>query len=570
MVSVTSEVMGKGSFQGAPARSARSDSGRAAGIDSFSGLVDCNTAAGSRDNRSSDTAGAKRRADDPKVASGNRSRDNAPAPDNKPRNDRETAGNVTDNADQDVNAEAGRRAKSKTVSPKSDAPKPDEVKPEAKSASGDSAATTDQTDAKPDGKTEVIANALAIAIPVPAATAETASASDKATAPLAIAAAAIAATATFTSAAEAGTGIVTGTRTGPGQSAGVSSSSGPSTGIGVSAGTGVGTSPTPMATTPAAKADSASIDAAAAVSEAVTVQAASTDTAVTSGITLAASAAAPSGPSKVATQPEAQTIANNSPAASDEQGGKASTAAAPTAPGSIVPAVTPKVEEVADKPKVENGIVDAAKADVADLSASTSSIKVVSIGHLPATDAGQPLANAPSNSLPAAGAFQTQPPANSNAPAPAPLLNVTAATNVAVPLSGLAMEIAASAHGGKSRFEIRLDPAELGRIDVRIDVDRNGRITSHLTVERPETLSMLRQDASQLQRALDNAGLSTGNSGLQFSLRDQSSQGQNDGNPSSPNAHRLIVSEEDSIPAVAAGRSYGRMLGSSSGVDIRV
>ena len=86
--------------------------------------------------------------------------------------------------------------------------------------------------------------------------------------------------------------------------------------------------------------------------------------------------------------------------------------------------------------------------------------------------------------------------------------------SAAVPLSGLAMEIAASAKSGKSRFEIRLDPAELGRIDVRIDVDRNGQVTSHLTVDRPETLSMLRQDANQLQRALDNAGLSTGNGGL--------------------------------------------------------
>jgi flagellar hook-length control protein FliK len=96
------------------------------------------------------------------------------------------------------------------------------------------------------------------------------------------------------------------------------------------------------------------------------------------------------------------------------------------------------------------------------------------------------------------------------------------------------MEIAASAKSGKTRFEIRLDPAELGRIDVRIDIDRHGQVTSHLTVERPETLSMLRQDANQLQRALDNAGLSTGNGGLQFSLRDQSSQGQNDGNQSNP------------------------------------
>jgi hypothetical protein len=93
-------------------------------------------------------------------------------------------------------------------------------------------------------------------------------------------------------------------------------------------------------------------------------------------------------------------------------------------------------------------------------------------------------------------------------------------------------------------------------------------VTSHLTVEKPETLSMLRQDAPQLQRALNDAGLSTGNGGLQFSLRDQSSSGQN-GNQPNPNAHRLIVAEEDTVPAAVAG-SYGRLLGASGGVDIRV
>jgi len=137
-----------------------------------------------------------------------------------------------------------------------------------------------------------------------------------------------------------------------------------------------------------------------------------------------------------------------------------------------------------------------------------------------------------------------------------------------VPLSGLAVEIAASVRNGMSRFEIRLDPADLGRIDVRIDVNRNGQVTSHLTVEKPETLSMLRQDAPQLQRALNDAGLSTGDGALQFSLRDQSSSGQN-GNQSNPNAHRLIVADDDNVPAAVAG-TYGRMLSASGGVDIRV
>ncbi|MGY4186943.1 flagellar hook-length control protein FliK [Bradyrhizobium sp. USDA 4459] len=151
-------------------------------------------------------------------------------------------------------------------------------------------------------------------------------------------------------------------------------------------------------------------------------------------------------------------------------------------------------------------------------------------------------------------------------------LTATAANANAVPISGIPVEIAAAARSGKTRFDISLDPVDLGRIDVRINVDRNGQVTSHLTVEKPETLQMLRQDAPQLQRALDDAGLKTGSSGLSFSLRDQNSSGQNTGqnNDNSGNSRRLIISEDDQAPAAPVSRSYGRMLGSSSGVDIRV
>ena len=151
---------------------------------------------------------------------------------------------------------------------------------------------------------------------------------------------------------------------------------------------------------------------------------------------------------------------------------------------------------------------------------------------------------------------------------PAVQINTTLA-NTPVPVSGLAVDIALRAAGGSSRFEIRLDPAELGRIDVRLDVDKHGNVTSHLTVEKPATLDMLRRDAPQLQQALEDAGLKTGDGGLQFSLRDQSS-GRNDDNGSGRNSQRLIISEDDTVPAQVAGRTYGRALGSSSGVDISV
>jgi flagellar hook-length control protein FliK len=222
---------------------------------------------------------------------------------------------------------------------------------------------------------------------------------------------------------------------------------------------------------------------------------------------------------------------------------------------------------MADRQSPGNGPADAANVDASASSSSTIAAAVTPHGHSADAATGHSATDSPDTGVQAAGTIQPQLPA---AAAPAAALTATVATSTAVPLSGLALEIAASAKNGKSSFEIRLDPAELGRIDVRIDVDRNGQMTSHLTVEKPETLSMLQQDAPQLQRALDNAGFKTGDGGLQFSLRDQSSSGQNSGNEAIANAQRLIITDDDTIPAAVAGRTYGRMLGSSSGVDIRV
>jgi flagellar hook-length control protein FliK len=144
---------------------------------------------------------------------------------------------------------------------------------------------------------------------------------------------------------------------------------------------------------------------------------------------------------------------------------------------------------------------------------------------------------------------------------------------VAVPISGLAVEIAARAQTGKNSFEIRLDPPELGRIDVKLDVDRSGNVTSRLVVDKPETLNLLRDSAPQLQRALEDAGLKTGDNGLQFSLRDQNpggqNQNQNAGNSANSNSARIVIPDEDSAP-VAAVRGYGRLISPSGGVDIRV
>jgi flagellar hook-length control protein FliK len=149
----------------------------------------------------------------------------------------------------------------------------------------------------------------------------------------------------------------------------------------------------------------------------------------------------------------------------------------------------------------------------------------------------------------------------------------TTATPTAIPIAGLAVEIAAHAHAGKNRFEIRLDPPELGRIDVRLDVDREGKVTSRLVVDRPETLDILRRDAPELERSLQQAGLKTGDNALQFSLRDHGGfGGQNPypNNGSQAGATRVIIPDRELPPVAATTPGYGRVVDTRAGVDIRV
>jgi flagellar hook-length control protein FliK len=155
-------------------------------------------------------------------------------------------------------------------------------------------------------------------------------------------------------------------------------------------------------------------------------------------------------------------------------------------------------------------------------------------------------------------------PMDANSPAPAMQPSV-------VPIAGLAVEIAARAREGKSRFEIRLDPPELGRIDVRLDIDREGNVTSRLVVDRSETLDVLRRNAHSLERALEQAGLSTSQGGLEFSLRHNALAGRDQG-PSPlprPSGEIVVPDPEGLIPNVIE-RRYRALPWLGAGVDIRV
>jgi flagellar hook-length control protein FliK len=156
------------------------------------------------------------------------------------------------------------------------------------------------------------------------------------------------------------------------------------------------------------------------------------------------------------------------------------------------------------------------------------------------------------------------------APAPAAHADpgASGAQPAPVPIAGIAVAIAGRALSGNHHFDIRLDPPELGRIEVRLKVDRDGRVTSHLIADRRDTFDLLRKDMPGLERALQDAGLKTAGDGLQFSLRDQSAGGGQDG--SRPRTPNLIV-PDDVAPALdVSARGYGRFAGRVGGLDIRV
>lgn len=137
-----------------------------------------------------------------------------------------------------------------------------------------------------------------------------------------------------------------------------------------------------------------------------------------------------------------------------------------------------------------------------------------------------------------------------------------------VPVNAIAVEIASQARAGNSRFEIRLDPPELGRIDVRLDIDTDGNVKSRLVIERADTYDLLRRDQSTLERALQQAGLKTSDNGLEFSLRDQGFAQRRDDNDL-PRGIRAAIQDAE-VPPSEAASGYARLLGARGGIDIRV
>jgi flagellar hook-length control protein FliK len=115
--------------------------------------------------------------------------------------------------------------------------------------------------------------------------------------------------------------------------------------------------------------------------------------------------------------------------------------------------------------------------------------------------------------------------------------SIAAATAPATPLATTLMTPAAHASpasqlapallslststGGTQHLTLRLEPDELGTVQVRIDRPTEAPVHVDISVSRPETLTLMLRDQTQLQHALDQAGVPAEGRTMSFHLAGQ-------------------------------------------------
>lgn len=106
--------------------------------------------------------------------------------------------------------------------------------------------------------------------------------------------------------------------------------------------------------------------------------------------------------------------------------------------------------------------------------------------------------------------------------------------------------------GEETHIKLKLDPPELGRVDVKMSIDQDNVSKIVLTIEKPETHTMLQKDSAALERALAESGLDV-NDGLEFELAsdghdfDDNSRSNEQGKHGSANANNGETENEDLI-----------------------
>ncbi len=81
------------------------------------------------------------------------------------------------------------------------------------------------------------------------------------------------------------------------------------------------------------------------------------------------------------------------------------------------------------------------------------------------------------------------------------------------------------ADGRAQRFDVRLDPVELGRVDVRIEIGADKKVHAVMAAHDSAALTDLMRGQKALERALSDAGIDLAENGLRFEIAADSGRG---------------------------------------------
>ena len=134
----------------------------------------------------------------------------------------------------------------------------------------------------------------------------------------------------------------------------------------------------------------------------------------------------------------------------------------------------------------------------------------------------------------------------------------------------ISVKVTKALEAGIDKINIQLRPAHMGRVEVKLEMTHDNRLSAMVIADNRETLETLKNDSRELQRALLDAGLNTDSGDLNFSLRGEEQQAQDDkGSSARPLTGDEDIAElEEMIIEEAIIASDGRVI-TNGRIDVR-
>jgi flagellar hook-length control protein FliK len=144
------------------------------------------------------------------------------------------------------------------------------------------------------------------------------------------------------------------------------------------------------------------------------------------------------------------------------------------------------------------------------------------------------------------------------------------------PIEQVAVQIKKAIGEGADKINIKLQPANLGKVEVRMEIGKDGILTANVIAERPETLELLQRDVRGLEKVLQEGGLKTDTQSFNFSLKEhaqqQAANGRDKTDEQTDNNDKTCndTAANDVETTASEAAIYGQNIATNGGVNIMI